>query len=78
MRARRWVGMAKELSPQSPALMAPVVSLMCWPLLAAQFWLGMVGAVVQDRGKETDAGDTGGQLPVPDALQDTMDSELFA
>ena len=70
--------MAQNLSRQTPSPLIPVVTLICWPLLATQLWLEMSGALLDPRGAETDSQDRSGQLPVPDAIQDTMDSKIFA
>lgn len=70
--------MAQHIPPQSPSFVTPIFALLCWPLLATQFWLEMTGAVLSRDSAETDSGDASGQLPVPDAIQDTMDAKLFA
>ena len=57
--------------------MTHVVTIMCWPVLVTQFWLEMTTNMLRCQA-ETDRGDNEGQLPVPDAIQDSMDSEIFA
>jgi hypothetical protein len=70
--------MAQHISWQMSSPIIPAVTLMCWPLLAAQFWLEMTGALLHREGRETDSHDIDGQLPVPDPIQETMDSKMFA
>ncbi len=76
--ARRCGSMAQHVSWQMSSPIIPLVTVMCWPLLATQFWLEMTGALLHRAGTETDSNVSGGQLPVPDAIQETMDSKLFA
>ena len=67
---------SQSASTSPPATL--MVTLFFWPLLWTQAWFTMAGAVAGNRRQETDRANTDGQLPVPDPIQDSMDSEIFA
>ncbi len=62
----------------APDLAGALVRMWFWPVYATGFWTSFWCHGFAVGFPETDRGDTHGQIPVPDPIQSSMDSDLFA